>query len=213
MTGRAKGRIKQVCAKYNISFIVWMQNIESGLKWCYKCKSWKTGNAFSNDKSRWDGKRATCGRCDRVKVKKITKGRVSAFKGKKHSEETKKILSIKSSQRTPPMVGRRHSTESKKKMSLTKRITTKTGKESPQWKNGSSERRRIDRRRSEYREWRLAVFERDHFTCRHCGDNKGGNLNAHHIKPYADFIELRFELDNGLTLCKSCHIKIHKKDG
>ena len=54
------------------------------------------------------------------------------------------------------------------------------------------------------REWRTAVFERDNYTCRSCG-KKGGRLEAHHIKAYKTYPELRHVLANGLTLCKKCH--------
>lgn len=54
--------------------------------------------------------------------------------------------------------------------------------------------------------WRRAVFERDNYICQLCGV-RGGTLNADHIKPFALFPCLRFELSNGRTLCKECHIK------
>ena len=55
------------------------------------------------------------------------------------------------------------------------------------------------------REWRTSVFERDNYTCQECGSKQ--KLQAHHIKPYKAFPELRHELSNGKTLCKSCHEK------
>jgi 5-methylcytosine-specific restriction endonuclease McrA len=63
----------------------------------------------------------------------------------------------------------------------------------------------------EYRQWRKAVYERDNYTCTQCGarSSKGEpvKLNADHIKPFARYPELRFDLDNGRTLCLDCHIK------
>jgi 5-methylcytosine-specific restriction endonuclease McrA len=54
------------------------------------------------------------------------------------------------------------------------------------------------------REWRIAVFSRDNFTCQRCGLH-GGRLEAHHIKPFKAYPQLRHRLSNGLTLCKPCH--------
>ena len=58
----------------------------------------------------------------------------------------------------------------------------------------------------EDREWRTLVFQRDAYTCQSCGQ-RGGRLEAHHIKPYKAYPELRHVLDNGQTLCKVCHSK------
>lgn len=55
-------------------------------------------------------------------------------------------------------------------------------------------------------EWRKAVFKRDNFTCQMCGE-RGGKLQADHIKPFKYFPELRTTLSNGRTLCESCHKK------
>lgn len=68
---------------------------------------------------------------------------------------------------------------------------------------------RIIRYSADSNEWRVKVFERDNYTCQHC-KKRGGYLEAHHIKPFAYYQELRFEISNGLTLCKKCHNKTKK---
>lgn len=59
----------------------------------------------------------------------------------------------------------------------------------------------------EYAEWRQAVYQRDGFCCQECGSK--GPLNAHHIKSWARYPELRFNIDNGITLCVDCHKTRH----
>lgn len=55
-----------------------------------------------------------------------------------------------------------------------------------------------------YKEWRKSVFERDNYTCQKCF-LKGIYIEAHHIKSWAKYPELRYEISNGLTLCRECH--------
>lgn len=50
------------------------------------------------------------------------------------------------------------------------------------------------------------MFKRDNYTCVICGQ-RGGKLNADHIKPFALYPDSRFDLDNGRTLCFNCHTK------
>jgi hypothetical protein len=66
------------------------------------------------------------------------------------------------------------------------------------------------RHTKQYQDWRKAVFERDNFTCQDCGQ-RGGKLEAHHIKTFKKYPKLRYILENGITLCRSCHMKRHKR--
>ncbi|MBD3904450.1 DUF6291 domain-containing protein [Chryseobacterium sp. Ch-15] len=86
----------------------------------------------------------------------------------------------------------------------------KTGKYHWNYKGGISAENHIIRNSTEIKIWRSKVFTRDKFTCQHCC-NIGGELNAHHVKTFAEFPDLRFEVSNGLTLCKECHITEHKR--
>ena len=74
------------------------------------------------------------------------------------------------------------------------------------WQGGITPLNKQARNCLEYKIWRRAVFERDNFTCQHCGI-KGCYLHADHIKPFALFPELRLAIDNGRTLCVKCHRK------
>ena len=78
----------------------------------------------------------------------------------------------------------------------------------PRWRGAGLDNAQRDRHAPEYQSWRRAVFERDGYTCQMCGQH-GGALNAHHIKRWSKFPELRFEVNNGMTLCKQCHKEIH----
>lgn len=57
-----------------------------------------------------------------------------------------------------------------------------------------------------YKVWSAQVKAKDDNKCQICGSTE--KLHAHHIKPWKDHQELRLEVDNGKTLCLSCHSKI-----
>lgn len=85
-------------------------------------------------------------------------------------------------------------------------LKAKEGKNNSNWRGGTKNAGRAFRRSRAYKDWRKAVFERDGYTCIWCGQ-RGGELHADHIKPFAYYPELRLELSNGRTLCKPCHAK------
>jgi hypothetical protein len=78
------------------------------------------------------------------------------------------------------------------------------------WKGGITTENQQVRHSIEYKLWKDSVFARDHWNCQNCG-KMGGNLEAHHIKGFASNPELRFAIDNGITLCLKCHRKVHSR--
>ena len=58
--------------------------------------------------------------------------------------------------------------------------------------------------------WSNTIKKLDNRMCKLCDSTEG--INAHHIMPKSDFPELSFDLDNGITLCKKCHLKTHWND-
>jgi hypothetical protein len=93
-------------------------------------------------------------------------------------------------------------------------IVNRSGENSPNWNpNLTDEEREKNRKYPEYKSWRLAVYQRDSYTCQCCGDNKGHNLNAHHLNSHDWAIDQRLDLDNAVTLCDLCHTDFHNLYG
>jgi hypothetical protein len=82
------------------------------------------------------------------------------------------------------------------------------------WIDGRSrekeQARSTEMKHAPYREWRRNVFKRDDYKCRECG--QGGKLNGHHIKSYSKHPELKYDINNGITLCVQCHKKVNGKE-
>lgn len=94
-----------------------------------------------------------------------------------------------------------------------------TGENSHVWVEDRSKLKNIKhsiRFSRDMKQWRTAVYERDNYTCKMCGDkSREGNhvtLNAHHIKKFNDYPKLRAEINNGITLCEPCHKKTYCKE-
>lgn len=78
------------------------------------------------------------------------------------------------------------------------------GEEHPLFKPDS----RRKSRRGKHGAWARAIISRDGAKCQQCGANNV-ELHAHHIKSFAQYPELRWELENGTTLCSKCHWAEH----
>lgn len=79
-----------------------------------------------------------------------------------------------------------------------------TGEKHPNWKGGIS-RDVHSVREPKYKNWRNKVFKRDNWKCRLANKDCKGMLQAHHILPWRDFVELRYITKNGITLCQAHH--------
>ena len=80
------------------------------------------------------------------------------------------------------------------------------GKNSPHWIGDRSKlAKKQERNDSAYKEWRTKVCGRDNWKCKIADKNCDGKVVVHHILPWAKFPELRYELNNGITLCQFHH--------
>ena len=56
-----------------------------------------------------------------------------------------------------------------------------------------------------YKYWMLEVKKRDNWKCRIADVNCDGRLEAHHILDWEKYPELRYVVNNGITLCHAHH--------
>jgi 5-methylcytosine-specific restriction endonuclease McrA len=59
-------------------------------------------------------------------------------------------------------------------------------------------------------EFRNIVLSRDKYKCKKCGSVH--KLCVHHVIPVKINPMIQLDLDNAITLCKKCHMRIHKKE-
>jgi len=167
-----------------------------------------------------------------------TKKKISlANKGRVHSPETRLKLSLLGRGKKMPeeiknkirlaLKGRMFTKEWKRKISKANKgqIAHNKGKAMEEeqknkirithlkrWDKIGRKKIRLQHGNSEYTVWRKKVFTRDSFVCQEC-KRRGRLLNAHHIKTFALYPELRYDINNGITLCEGCHKNLHKYHG
>lgn len=152
----------------------------------------------------------------RKRISETLKGRASPMKGRRHSSATRQRMSDASIGRPKgPMADatKRKQSEARKGVPLSAEHRAKIyaavprGAEHPNWKGGTGTERHMAMERTEYKQWRSAVFLKDNFTCQIC-DQYSGHIHADHIKTWAEYPELRYDLNNGRTVCRACHYYI-----
>ena len=147
----------------------------------------------------------------------FTKGHATNI-GKKCSEETKRKIGLANrgrvmSDETKEKLRKAHtgmvvSQETKdklRKLFLGRENKWCRGDKHPRWKGGPTEWSKKKRSSTQDKLWRRAVKERDGNRCVWCGSKD--SLQADHIKSFSKYPEFRFAIDNGRTLCFTCHKK------
>lgn len=146
-------------------------------------------------------------------------------KGYKHTKEWKLEQSkrMKKYRKLGFIRSYRHTNETKNKISLNnakywkdKKRPNISGENHPRWKKDRTKLCRYtkqgERRTSAYFYWRKKVWERDQYTCRINNKNCNGKITAHHILPWREFIEERYNINNGITLCHAHHPRGRAKE-
>lgn len=97
-----------------------------------------------------------------------------------------------------------HTEEEKRRISRNIKGKNK-GEKNGNWKGGISTENNLLRNSTKYDKWRRKVYQRDNYICQVCYI-RSGELEAHHIKMWSKYTELRFVVSNGLTVHKGkCH--------
>lgn len=112
------------------------------------------------------------------------------YVGRKWSEETRKKM-------IPLLKGRKWKEESKLKLRGENHYRY--------FKDRTKLAKKQNRNDSAYFEWRKQVWLRDDFKCKIANPDCIGRIEAHHILGWAEHPELRYEVNNGITLCHAHH--------
>ena len=148
-------------------------------------------------------------------------GEKNHFFGRKHSAETKKKLSeLKLESPVKYWLGKKRDESTKLKISeknkgkvrsdeFKKNISKRfSGENHPRWINDRAKlAKKQIRNDTAYKEWRKNVWIRDKFNCKIKNSSCEGKIVAHHIFGWKDYPDLRYDINNGITLCKFHHPK------
>ncbi len=130
----------------------------------------------------------------------------SPFKGQKHNKNTINILSDKTKEQLASY------SDDQKHLIRVKDSCTKRGISIEDFNGFSAPENTRIRQSVEGKAWTYDILSKSSFTCTKCSQ-RGGKLHAHHLNGFNLFPDLRFDLDNGVCLCESCHDKFHEVYG
>lgn len=123
---------------------------------------------------------------------------LNPFYGRRHSTQTRAVLSEKASVPKPWLRGERNG------------MAGRTGELNPNWRGGSSPERQRLYSGAAWRKLRRQVLARSK-VCEQCGGPD--ELHMHHVKAWASYPDLRLDPANIVLLCRDCHYDKHRKGG
>lgn len=177
--------------------------------------------------NKWRQRRKTCSdKCKWKMIARANKGNKAWNKGLKLTKEHIEKLRVATTKAWAEGKHKNNPTSSGYPNNKGKKMPQLTGKNNGNYKNGLYPLTMKIRRSDKYKEWRNNVFQEAFFICDNC-EQVGGKLIAHHIKEFSKLLvenkitdyhkalECRalWDLNNGKTLCVTCHKQAHKGGG
>jgi len=140
----------------------------------------------------------------REKIGKIAKDRIVSEETRKRISDTLKGRILTKEQIENARNGVRESW-------MDSRVKEKhSGKNHHNWKGGITPEEKQIRKSFEYQRWQYWIRKRDYYICQSCYSNK--KIQVHHIKGFTQYPYLRLDVNNGITLCRECHLKTYGKE-
>lgn len=148
------------------------------------------------------------------KISKSHKGSIPVNKGKTglyhHTEESKRKLSEaykrnKLAGFRGSAFGKKVSKETRNRRSVSMKKSAPRGANHYNWNPDRELVKYNERHDSGYNSWARQVKYRDDYKCKISNLDCGGALEAHHILAWSKFPELRYNVNNGISLCFNHH--------
>jgi hypothetical protein len=160
-----------------------------------------------------------------INIGRFQKGGISPRKGVKLSEETKEKM-------RQAKLGKKvfFSEQHKNNLSLAlkgkpkphlkgkKRVFTDEWREKinatrrAKYADRTKLKKREDRKSQSYIDWLKAVRNRDQYQCKMSNKDCSGILECHHILSWREHPELRYDINNGILLCKFHHPRKYSEE-
>jgi hypothetical protein len=145
------------------------------------------------------GQRRSIGSRQRMgEAQKRCGNRPPSMKGVVHGESFREKCRLRRGPKAASW-GRHHLVQTRLKLSDQRR-----GAMGSNWRGGTTPIANLERHSARMKMWKEAVLLRDNFTCQGCGAI-GDDVHPHHIKSFAKHPDLRYDVNNGLSLCTECH--------